>query len=425
LGKVIIIIYTMREKLIVPAIRGIQGDWVYYNASLNSQQISDWVEAAKDIKVAKSLDEYLQRTLKNREKEIAKYILENEQHFFNSILIGVYGGIPEWIEFDFSKKMQELNASSSNDYKDSMGLLVFEGDEQMFAIDGQHRVMGIIEALRNNNANAIGNRVELDDKYPVIFLAHIDDTEGRKRTRRLFSDINQKAKPIPPKDKVIIDEDDIFALVTRKIYAEYHYFQEGELIDIDSNKNSLEQGDTSHFTNITNLYKVIKELKPLFQKAENSKYIDDVNIGSLYNISSVFLDFIFNNINEYKSFFIDKNISLEDLRLENKYLLFRPVGFTLISKIYRHFSQKNKLNILKNNIGSLSFILPNSPFNRILWNNGKMETIGKNQTLAFNLSLYLLGEDVPRKTIENLELDFQNITKNETATLPPRILERN
>jgi len=65
--------------------------------------------------------------------------------------------------------------------------------------------------------------------------------------------------------------------------------------------------------------------------------------------------------------------------------------------------------------------MPDSPFNRILWNNGKMEADSKNQTLAYNLSLYLFREKVPRKTIRELTSDFRNITKNDSASLPEQI----
>ena len=362
----------------------------------------------------------MQRTLKAREKEIATYILENEHHFFNSLLIGVYEGIPELIEFDLSEKFGELGREvSEND--ESVGLLIFNGEESMFAIDGQHRVKGIIEALKIDNDKPISKRIINDDKFPIIFLAHIDDENGQKRTRRLFSDINKKAKAIPMKDTVIIDEEDISAIVARKVFAKNKYLNNGKLIDIESELRNLEKDNITHFTNLSNLYTVIRKLKPLYKKAENSKEIDDVNIQSLYNIVDGFMEFIVKNKTEYKQFFIEKKITLKELRRQNKYLLFRPIGFTLIARIYAHFFKIDKLYLLEKNINKLSFIMPASPFNKILWNNGKMEADSKNQILAYNLSLYLFRVKVPRKTIEELTSDFRNITKNDSASLPEQI----
>ena len=410
----------MKKKMIIPCVRGVQGDWVHYSSVMDAQQIADWVEAAKDIKVARSLDEYLQRTLKAREKEIATYILENEHHFFNSLLIGVYEGVPELIEFDLSKKFGELGREvSEND--ESVGLLIFNGQESMFAIDGQHRVKGIIEALKIDNDKPAPERNIVYDKFPIIFLAHIDDENGRKRTRRLFSDINKKAKAIPMKDTVIIDEEDISAIVARKVFAENKYFNNGKLIDIESDSRNLEKDNITHFTNLSNLYTAIRKLKPLYKKAEDSKEIDDVNIQSLYAIVNGFIEFVVKNKIEYNKFFVKKTITLKKLRRQNRHLLFRPIGFTLIARIYAHFSKTDRLYLLEKHINKLSFIMPNSPFNRILWNNGKMEADSKNQTLAYNLSLYLFREKVPRKTIRELTSDFRNITKNDLAPLPEQI----
>ena len=41
----------------------------------------------------------------------------------------------------------------------------------------------------------------------------------------------------------------------------------------------------------------------------------------------------------------------------------------------------------KHNINKVSFVFPNSPFNKIVWNNGKMETRSKNQNLVIEICL--------------------------------------
>lgn len=411
---------TMKKKMILPCIRGTIGKWVYYSSALNAEQITEWVEPSKDIKVAKSLDEYLQRTLKAREKEISKYIIRNDYHFFNSILIGVYGGVPDWIEFNVERKIEELGGNPEL-LVETVGLLVFSGEERMFAIDGQHRVQGINKAFNEVKKQQKGIGL-LSEKFPVIFLAHIDDEKGRRRTRRLFSDINKKAKTIPTKDTIIIDEEDICAIVTRKIYGKSPYFKLGSLIDIESDSRSLDRNDFAHFTNLTNLYTVIKRLKPLYKKEKDTNDWEIENVQKLDTIVEEFLDFIFKNKAEYNDFFIKKSLSLKEAREDNKYLLFRPIGFTLIARLYAHFHKHQKLKKLKKHINTLSFILPKSPFNKILWDNGKMEANIKNQTLAFNLSLYLLQEENKRKTHDDLLNDYRRILKDDQIHLPKTLI---
>ena len=131
-------------KLILPCLRGVIGDWVYYSSLMTASQIYDWIQTAKDIREAKSLDEELQRDLKNRKKDIAKYLLNDKSRFFNSIIVGIFDGVPDWLEFDLSRAQEQFSDNLDEIYmKDSIGLMLFDGDEKMFAIDGQHRVAGI------------------------------------------------------------------------------------------------------------------------------------------------------------------------------------------------------------------------------------------------------------------------------------------
>lgn len=193
-------------KLILPCLRGVIGDWVYYSSLMTASQIYDWIQTAKDIREAKSLDEELQRDLKNRKKDIAKYLLNDKSRFFNSIIVGIFDGVPDWLEFDLSRAQEQFSDNLDEIYmKDSIGLMLFDGDEKMFAIDGQHRVAGIQLAYQEEMNKEENKRVLIDDQYSVVFVAHIDDRPGMKRTRKLFSDINKNAKPVAKRDKIIID----------------------------------------------------------------------------------------------------------------------------------------------------------------------------------------------------------------------------
>jgi len=194
------------KKMYLPCLRGVLGNWVYYSTLMTSQQITEWVKPAKEIRESKVLDDYLQRDLKERRKSIAEYLLNDEFRFFNSIIVGVFGGAPEWIEFDVSKFKLHVSDTEINLSEDSMGVLVFDGDEEMFAIDGQHRVAGIQIASKKDQLTSIENQKLKDDQFSVVFVAHIDDESGKKRTRKLFSDINKNAKPVAAGDKIKIDE---------------------------------------------------------------------------------------------------------------------------------------------------------------------------------------------------------------------------
>jgi hypothetical protein len=187
---------------------------------------------------------------------------------------------------------------------------------------------------------------------------------------------------------------------------------------MESDTGNLDKDDVKHFTNITNLYTVVKKLKTLYKRNRKIKEFENENVEKLYSVVKEFLDFISQNISDYNNFFIKKSNSLKYYRENNKYILFRPIGFTLIARIYAYFYKKKELPFLIKNIHRLEFAMPESHLNKILWNNGKMESASKNQNLGYYLSLYLLGESSPRKTTADILKDYRQILKNDDIELP-------
>jgi DNA sulfur modification protein DndB len=407
--------------MILPCLRGVTGSWVYYTSLMSVAQINDWILSSKDIREAKSLDEILQRDLHDRKKKISKYLQNNERRFFNSLIIGVFKGLPNWIEFDLSKTQKLVGSQDEfENLKETIGLLIFNGDEEMFAIDGQHRVAGIKIAYEDELKKKKEDRVLTDDQFPVVFVAHIDDDNGRKRTRKLFSDINKNAKPVAEGDKIKIDEEDLNAIVTRRLYANYKHFQKGKIISLTESAR-LEKNDTTHFTNLLGINNTNKVLRKLFRKKPKTNDWDEENVLNFLKIVESFYNYAIANVKDYNDFFIKKSLSIKKTRVDNKYLLFRPIGLKLVARLYVYYSmQVNGLESLKKKINKLSFIMPKSPFNNILWINGKMEAKEKNQKLAYELVLYLLG-DLPKQQEKHLLKNYRDLLKNQEIELPAKL----
>lgn len=404
----------MDNKLIIPCLRGVMGDWVFYSTLMTATDIAKWIKPVKNIREAASLDEVLQRDLKDRKKAIAKYLLTDKNHFFNSLIVGVFGDVPDWFEFDLSQADKVIPEEQIENVKQSVGLMVFNGSEQLFAIDGQHRVAGIEIAVSDDKNNILE-----DDQFSVILVAHVDDKLGMKRTRKLFSDINKNAKPVAGGDKIKIDEEDLCSIVTRRIYAEYSHFNGGKLISLTENAK-LEKDDVSHFTNLLGLHSVNKILKKIYKKVPKTQDWDEENVILFNNIVKDFYDFIIANVSDLKKYFTDKTLTLTVARKNNSYLLFRPIGLKLLAKLYVYYKVKNDLHKLSQKINQISFIMPNSPYNLILWNNGKMEAKESNQKIAYELTLYLMDELSSKN--ENILLDkYKEILKNPIATLPNKL----
>ena len=85
-------------ELLLPALRAKMGDWTYYIASMTLEELAQRVTTASAIHQSKGLDELIQRSLSPRAEDIANYLLSQPQRLFGTLVVGVYGGEPEWLE---------------------------------------------------------------------------------------------------------------------------------------------------------------------------------------------------------------------------------------------------------------------------------------------------------------------------------------
>jgi len=197
---------------LAPALRAGMGDWVYYVTTMRLAEVADKIDYAHEIHSNQALNELIQRRLDERRgKKIASYLLREDQRFFNAMVVGVYGGDPSW--YDFAEIVPERPGELSlpTDAKDSFGFLSFTGKEKLFALDGQHRLSGIKQAIKKNPSDICDNQIT------VIFVGHHKGEEGLQRTRRLFTVLNKTAKPVLKGDIIALDEDDIMAICVRRL----------------------------------------------------------------------------------------------------------------------------------------------------------------------------------------------------------------
>ena len=209
---------TNVNRLFLPALRAKMGDWIYYITLMNMKEVASRVSVADDIHSSASLKELLQRMLANNSKRFTEYLLSQEQRFFNAIVIGSFGGSPNW--HDLSVRGRKGVADIPEHPEGSMGFLELSGDEALFAIDGQYRVKGIKEAN-------VRDRSLEKEEVCAIFVKGVPaserhkDPDGFERTRRLFSTLNRYAKPINKRDIIAFDKDDVVAVVTRRLLEEH------------------------------------------------------------------------------------------------------------------------------------------------------------------------------------------------------------
>ena len=373
-------------QLLLPSLRALIGDWVYYPTIMKMSDIAKRINVAGEIHKSDTLKKYIQRELdaSNHSAKIKEYLLSQQQRFFNSLVIGVYGGAPKFFELEINYDddyFQDINFPI--EFEGILGFLFLEGSEALFAIDGQHRVVGIRQALEKDEGNILEN-----EEVSVIFVAHKNDDAGMVRTRRLFTTLNRYAKPVNKFEIIALDEDDAIAIVTRRLIEEHPLFR--DKISLAKQKR-ISSGDKKNVTTIITLYDVMDiYLRDRLRgwKDFKRKRPDENLLEEFYDRSNNFWNTLIENFPAlmFASKGEPKKNLVQEYRHESGgHLLFRPIGLQIVVKVIKKFTTSGLS--LSESVGLLSRIplnIAEEPWSGLLWDptNQRMITAAENQKVA-------------------------------------------
>ena len=348
----------------------------------------------EELHTANSLKEQIQRSLTNNYIKIKNYILNREDRFFDSLVLAVYDGDPLWTEVRFEIENRQYP---------NIGLLEFSGHEKIFPVDGQHRVEGIRAALEQNE--------ELkNETISVMLIGHQNTTEGREKSRRIFSTLNRYVKPVRLGDIIALDEDDIVAIVTRDLLETYPLFM-GERIKASNNK-SIPQTDKKAFTSLITLYECHLSLYKSFISKKNQHHYGKSQIKDM--LKSRPSDDIIAEFNQYLVDFWDcMNSTFEEIEVyinnnsdnpaaelrstENGgNLFFRPIGlFPFVEAIARILLATNKsFDEIISGYVNLKRNVHSDMWDMILWNPINRRMIMRNQSLVYYLLIKIMDDSI-------------------------------
>ena len=188
---------------LIPVIRGKMGGRDYYIGKMTFQELDSKVQFYADLDASPDLDQLLQRGLSRRAEEMTNYLLKQPERFYGAIIVAAWGGRPGYI-----KVKMEDHPLLDDDFE--FGLLKFDGRQEYFALDGQHRLKSIEEAIRTDPSLR-------HEEVSVIFLTHERTEEGNIKTRRLFHTLNRYAKPTTTGENIALDEDNVVSIATRQL----------------------------------------------------------------------------------------------------------------------------------------------------------------------------------------------------------------
>jgi len=232
----------------VPALKARMGDWNYYVTVMKLGKIARECRLAEEIHTDKDLDALIQRAIQDRvEKEMVPYLVNEPQRFYGALVVAVYGGEPEFSPVTVAEHSLLDDSQERNSY--GFGLLRFDGSQVYYALDGQHRLKSIQEAIK----------IEPDlgkEEITVIILNHEKSKEGLERTRRLFSTLNRRAKPTSSGMNIAIDEDDGIAIVTRRLVKESETLKGLVLSTLGAKQLPPTKANDGYITTLTSLYEI-------------------------------------------------------------------------------------------------------------------------------------------------------------------------
>jgi DNA sulfur modification protein DndB len=392
-------------EIYIPALRGLFGDWVYYSCIFPIKDLSVRVDFANEIHKSDNLSKLIQRELKTkRGKDIANYLETEEQRFFNSLVVAVYGGEPQWLPSEIRPEGDVKKESVSEDALNTLGFLRLNGDEKLFAIDGQHRLAGIKSLVK-------GSEEALEDEISVLLVAHKNDEQGLIRTRRLFTTLNKKAVVVSKGEIIALDENDIMAIISRKLIEDSRQFS-GNRIAIKPT-NNISEKDVESLTTIGNLYDVLGVIfsKVFFKGTINTlKYSGrptDEEIEGYYEFSIEFFKLMFSTFNPLKEYSKAGGEAEAVKKYRGKHggsVLFRPLGLAIVVELIAGLMGDGKdLKLAMKLVSGLELDLNAEPFVNTLWDPNLERINPKFRVLARDKLLVDLGVIKSPKKIKNIE----------------------
>lgn len=391
------------NKLYLPALRGRIGDWAYYSTLMTFSDLANRVSIANDIHKSENLSQYIQRQLNGkRAKDIAHYICENDSRFFNSIVVAVYGGSPQWYQLDHIRSILDADDFIIGDISDnavsSIGFLSLSGEEKLFALDGQHRLIGIKNAIEET-----GEKLN-SEEVPVIFVAHKNNETGMIRTRRLFIDLNKTAKPVKKDEIIALDEADTMAIVTRYLIEEKDIFSQDRILI--SHSTAMPNNNKQHWTNINNLYDLLTvifmKVKPFELNVKTSKNqltlnrLTELELDQCKEYAVNFFNFLGKYFKEIGELYESQNPGnvVKKYRHDNGgSMLFRPIGLLVMANVIADYIKVKKCSLedAMSTVSKLDTKLSNNPYNVTIWNKAEKKMVVTRKSLLIDLLKYQLG----------------------------------
>ena len=346
-----------------PALRAHMGNWEYYIVKMTMKDVVKEVGFASEVYENRTLDDAIQRALKKRrvEREIVPYLALREDRFFSSIVVAALGGNPTFtpVEITADPKFSLFKVGGLDD---AFGILTFDGGQQYFALDGQHRLKSIKTLIEERESDSPEAPPDfLDEEISVIMLVRQeeDDDEFMRRYRRVFSSLNRYAKKTDRDTDIIMDEDDVTAILTRRLLTEHRFFRwtgrPNTSPKLSTEGKNIKAGEP-YFTSLQTLYDMnesllntpTREQERVFRKESKQFRLPEDHLDVMYDELVGYWDALLEGVDVLESDpakMREHNVELPNADGLMSHLLFLPIGQEMFMRVFRVLLNRRLTNI--------------------------------------------------------------------------------
>ena len=412
------------------------GSTVYYIGKMRAGELIDNVGFAAELPEWSEMtaDEKMQRQpdITRVINEIVPYVIEDPDRFFNSLIIDVFSGYDE-LEFEpVSLVATDLPKAYQIPMQD-MGFLTLPGKERLIALDGQHRLLSLRIAIRGVYGLPAGAKVpsttkslephpELaDEEISIILVEHKDN----QKIRKIFNKVNKYARQTSRGDNIITSDDDIYAVIARKLFSEGEVLAPiGKCELVNWKSNTLSQR-SKQLTTVSALYTIAETV--LKEKGYSAKMLpsqaeQEISYAEIVEFWSELLA----EADVYKEYLnltkADKPVSL--LREQN--LLMKPVTQMALAHVAAMAKKKGvswKAAVAKLNKVDWSF--ENKLwFNILIIGSAQKKMITGKESIksaGMIISYLIMGDKMTKNEIADVHKIIRDAHDNQEEALPQMV----
>ena len=288
-----------------PSIQARMGSWTYYMVRMTMREVAENVRFAAEVWDDRTLDEAIQRVLDEGrvKKEIVQYLTRQEHRFFSSIVVAALEGNPHWIPLEIADIPAMQVFLGDGVLEDTFGVLRFDGRQKYYALDGQHRLAAIRTLIDKKSTEwKDAPKGFPDEEISVIIVVPSTGESPEaflKRYRRLFGNLNRYAKSMDNVTNIIMDEDDVFAIVTRRLVTDHEFFtaSSGHSLRIKTRKGKNLRPQDVFFTSLEALYAINTQL--LLSRARRNGEWSNLKMYKRFRPEDDYIDNLFDELVHY------------------------------------------------------------------------------------------------------------------------------